>query len=436
MEVTLFSSLKVPVVVFFISLFARALFSFLETSITALRLFKLKELAAGEKQYKTLFNALEKSPHRVLITILIASNFADVIAASLASYIMETLFAHWQLPSGLGFSLGIGIATISILVFGEIIPKSLAKASGERLFRSSLWIINVIFYTFYSLVTVLLGISSFFVSKITTDDMQEGTEWVSSEKEIQFLIGYIKDKGLMETEKTVMLQNIFDLGLTPVKEVLVPAVDIVSVKASLTSNDVIDIFLSHGFTRLPIYEGKPDNIIGMVHLKDVFALTAKHEIKPLKEIARPILFVPESVKINQLLREFKEQHMHIAIVLNEHGIVTGMVTLEDVLEEIVGEIQDEHERTTQKVTALKGGGWLIDASTPLDDLQEVLGIEFETEGSITLGGFMTEQLQHLPQTGERFLYKDFYFQVKKATEKRVLLVLIFHAHKIGEQSEE
>jgi CBS domain containing-hemolysin-like protein len=360
----------------------------------------------------------------VLITILIASSFADVITAALATHIMETIFAHYQLSSGLGFSLGIGIATISILVFGEIIPKNLAKGRGEGLFKSTLWIINGIFYTLYPLVTVLLTFSTFFVSKITGPMKDDGSEWVSSEKEIQFLIGYIKDKGLMESEKNAMLQSIFELGNTPVKAVLVPMGDIVSVDASLTSKDIVDLFLKYGFTRFPVYEGKKDNIIGMVHLKDIFELKARHEVQPLKDVMRPILYVPESVKVNQLLREFKEQYMHIAIVLDEHGGMIGMVTLEDLLEEIVGEIRDEYELATQKIMTLKDGGWLADAGMPLEELKGVLNVEFETAGAHTLGGFMAEKLGHFPQKGENICHDRFYFQVQQATEKRVLQVLI------------
>lgn len=425
MEPPSLASLQVPIIIFFIGLTARALFSFLETTITALRLFKVKELAASTKQYHALFSALEKNPHRVLITILIANSLADVTTASIATHIMEQLFLQINLSGGLGFSLGIGVATLAILIFGEIIPKNIAKVAGERLFTSTLWIANFIFYLFYPLVTFLMKLSDYFVYKIGGTRPEDSTEWVASEKEIQFLIKYINEKGLMETEKTKMLHNIFELGRTPVKEILVPASDIISVNGAMTSADTVDIFLQHGFTRLPVYEETIDNIIGMVYLKDVFALVARHENKPLKDIVRPIMFVPESLKVNQLLREFRQLHMHIAIVLDEHGSLTGLITLEDVLEEIVGDISDEHETATEKIVTVKDNGWLAHASIALDELGSFLSITFDTEDAITLGGFLTEQLQHVPRKGERILYHGFYFQVQKATPKRVLEVLIF-----------
>jgi len=417
--------LFIPILLFCGALLARATFSFIETSVTALRLFKIKELARTTGRYTKLFNALEKQPHRVLITILIANSFADVTTAALATEIMETVFSHFNLSSGLGFSVGIAVATIALLIFGEILPKNLARGRSDRLFVSLLWFINLIYFLFQPFVSLLLHVSNFVMRITGRKGEEEGSEWVSSEREVKFLIKHIGEKGLIEEEKTEMLQNIFDLGTTPVKEIMVPETDIVSVSADTTIRHALPLFAKHYFTRLPVYDGDPDNIIGMVHLKDVFTRAENEGDKPVKDIVRPIMFVPESVKINQLLREFRKQHMHIAMVINEHGSVTGLITLEDVLEEIVGEISDEHEAESEKIVALKKGGWLIDASVDLEELEDLLGIKFEREEVLTLGGFLTEQLQHLPKKGERILYKGYYFQIQKASPKRVLQVLVF-----------
>ena len=370
----------------------------------------------------------------MLITILICNSLADVTTAALATHIMETIFKRYNLSGGLGFSAGIALATIAILIFGEIIPKNLAKGRSERLFKSTLWLVNIIFYLFYPIVTFLNRFTSFVITKIGgAPDVDGASEWVSSEREIQFLIDYIYGKGLIEEEKSEMLQNIFELGRTPVKEIMVPATDIVMVTSDSTIKDTLCVFGDHPFTRLPVYEKKTDNIVGMVHLKDIFMLLSKNEDKPLQEIIRPILFIPESIKVNQMLNEFRNKHMHIAMVINEHGSITGLITLEDVLEEIVGELRDELEPKTEHIVQLKQGGWLIDASIPLEDITDLIHITFETEGSVTLGGFITEQLQHLPKKGERFLYKGFYFQVQKASNKRVLQVLIFEEKNTGKE---
>lgn len=426
MELTLLQKLTVPVTVFCISLLSRAIFSFLETSITALRLFKLKELARTNKRYEALFHALEKNTHRVLVTILIANSLADVTTAALATHIAEIVLAGFAISGGLAFSIGIGFASLAIVVFGEILPKNLAKLHGEHIFPRMLWLINLIFYALYPIVTILIRFSDTIIYYFSNRKMAEdSSEWISSEREIQFLINYVHEKGLIEPEKTSMLLNIFDLGRIPVKDIMVPATDIITIDIDTPLKDALIVFSEHQFTRLPVYQSSTDNIVGMAHQKDVFVLISRHENKLIKEIIRPIMFIPETLKINQLLSEFRKQQMHIAIVLNEHGITTGLITLEDVLEEIVGEISDEHKPTSEKITPLKPGGWLADASIALEELAKLFNITFETENSVTLGGFLTERLQHLPQKGERVTYQGYLFQIQKASAKRVQQVLIF-----------
>ncbi len=426
MEVPLFSQLLIPSICFLCVLMVRGIFAFLETSLTALRLFKLKELARTTGAYEHFFNTLEKTPHHVLITNLIASSIADVTAAALSTNMTEIIFSHFNLSSGFGFSAGIGIASIAIIIFGEIIPKNIARNGSENMLRSMLWLSNSIFYLLHPIAIVLTNVSDAIIAIFSRKKNADvHSEWVTSESEIRFLVDYIHERGLMEPEKTEMLRNVFELGSTPVREIMVPATDIVSIDVNTPLKHALTIFSKYKFTRLPAYSETKDNIIGMAHQKDIFALLSRNEEKELKDILRPIMFIPESVKINQLLREFRQQQMHIAVVLNEHGIITGLITLEDVLEEIVGEISDEHEPTTDKLINLPdGSGWLVDASVTLEELEKTFAIEFTSEGSLTLAGFLTEQLQHMPRKGDRVHYMGYDFQVQKASKKRVRQVLV------------
>jgi putative hemolysin len=206
---------------------------------------------------------------------------------------------------------------------------------------------------------------------------------------------------------------------------MVPEADVVTLNVSSSLNDALEMFSKYHFSRLPVYEHKADNIIGMVHQKDVFLLLSKGEKKELKDLVRPISFVPESMKVNQLLRQFKQQRRHIAMVLNEYGGIIGLVTLEDAIEEIVGDISDEHESVAEHIVPLERGGWLVYAGVDIDELELLLNIRFETEDAVTLGGFLMEKLQHLPKKGERLKYKQHIFQIQKSTEKRIVQVLIF-----------
>ena len=338
---------------------------------------------------------------------------------------MENFFISLHLSEGLGFSLGIAIATATTLLVGEVIPKNIAQAHGPQLFKSTLWLTNITFYIMSPLVNILSKLSNFIVTLVKSNSEEDSTETYTSEKEIQFLIDYINKKGMMDTDKTQMLHSIFDLGHTTVKEIMVPETDIITVNVNASLEQALDLFSRYHFSRLPVYEGEDDNIIGMVHQKDAYLVLLKNEQKTLKELVRPILFVPESMKVNQLLRQFKQQRHHIAMVLNEYGGIIGLVTLEDAIEEIVGEINDEHESVPEAIVPLEQGGWLVYAGVDLDELEKLLNIRFECEDAVTLGGFLTEKLQRLPKKGERLAYNGYVFQIQKSSEKRIFQVLIF-----------
>ncbi len=413
-------SLSAEFFLFVISLSFAALFAFLETAFTALRLFKLKELEFSVSRYRALFESWEKNPQRILITILLANNFAHVLTSVLISHIMQRF-----LGQHMGLPIGVALATAMILIFGEIIPKSFAKTHHEKLFRSCLFLINALFHLAYPLVTLLLKIADFFFSQIGGHHVLERQDAIS-EKEIEFLIDYSDEKGLMEREKTEMLQNIFGLGQTFVKEILIPKTDMVLISVDMEVSKVIEIFHSARYSRLPVYEGKDDNIIGIVHQKDVFEMLYRNQKKLLKELVRPVLFVPETQKINQLLSEFLKKRMHMAIVIDEYGSVVGLATLEDIFEEIIGdEITDEHEIVSTDIVPLERGGWLISASISLEKIEDLLRIKFNTKNSITLGGFLAEKLQHLPRKGERVIFEGYCFQIQQASSRRVFQVLVF-----------
>ena len=197
-------------------------------------------------------------------------------------------------------------------------------------------------------------------------------------------------------------------------------------------DEILKIFSTHRYSRLPLYEGKEENIIGFLYHKDLFDLVHKKQKRSLKELVRPVLFVPEAKKCNQLLSEFLKKRMHMSIVIDEYGSVVGLVTLEDILEEIVGEIRDEHEKIRTEIVTLEDGGWLIDAGIGLEKLEDLLEVKFPAEGSVTLAGFLSEQLQHLPKKGERFFYEGYCFQVQQASPRRVFQVLVFEEKESGE----
>ena len=411
---------QIEALIFAGALISAAIFAFLETAFTALRLFKLKELAKKMTHYKWLFEAWEKTPQRILITILIASNLAHVTA----SVAITDVIQHFLGNTGLALLFGIGIATVMILVIGEIIPKSYAKTHAESMIGSSLWLINALYFIFYPVVTVLTRFSTWTVA-VFGGETQVRKSDVVSEKELEFLIGYSDKAGIIEAEKSEMLQNIFTLGQTLAKEVMVPATDMVCIDVEESLGDAMALFSKHRYTRMPVYEDKEDNIIGLIHQKDIFELLYRKEEKPLRELVLPIMQVPESKKTNQLLHEFLEKRIHMAILIDEYGAVMGLVSLEDVIEEIVGEIRDEHEHDHADIVKLEQGGFVMQGNVALEEAQDALGIKFRVEDSVTLAGFLAEKLQHLPKKGERVYYEGYCFQIQRASERRVQQVLVF-----------
>lgn len=399
-----------------------ALLAFMETSITAIRLFKVKELERSTSKYKFFLQTLESHPQYVLMTVLIATNMMCITTAVLLQNIIENVFADFDLPQGLGFTIGIVMGTIVVSLIGEIIPKSIAQALENPL-ASLLWLANLIFYIMSPVAKPLIAVSRYITRK---DDAQD--DHIISEQEIRFLINYIEKKGLMEQDKTHMLQNIFRMENTHVKEIIIPKSAIISVDVKSDMNAILDLFQSHQYSRFPVFEDNAENIIGIIYQKDLFlSLRLQSTSVDLRGLVKPIIFVPDSLKVSELLKEFKKQHIHMAMVLDEYGSTIGLVTLEDTLEEIVGDITDEHERSMHLhkiITLTPDEEWSVDAMIDLDRLEDILQINFQVETAVTLGGFLTEHAQRLLKTGEHMFYKGYCFTIDQANEKRVVLVSI------------
>ncbi len=409
--------------IFLISLGLCALFSFLETSITALRLFKIKELERSTGKYKSFLVKLEHKPQYVLITILIATNMMCITTAILLQNIVEKFFESLHLPQGFAFTIGIAVGTIVVSLVGEIIPKSVAQAKCGMI-GSWLWLANLIYQILAPITSPLVKIAEYFAQSRADE------EHPISEQELQFLINYVEHKGIMDSDKVNMLKNIFRTSTTHVKEILIPNSNIVGVDINSSIDTVLSLFENYRYSRFPVFENNPENIIGIIYQKDLFLhLQRNKQHVLLKNLIKPIIFVPDSLKVSELLKEFKTKSIHMAMVLDEYGSTIGLVTLEDALEEIVGDITDEHDPNahSDKIHVISPGKeWLIDATVDLDRLADALQITFKVETALTLGGFLTEQAQRLPIKGDKFYYKKYCFIIEKANLKRILRVYIKH----------
>lgn len=395
-----------------------SLVSFLETAVTLLRPYQLKALKEKVNGYDRLFAVWDAQPQKLIIGILLLNSFIDIVAVMCVSEAMQMVFGS------IGALFSIPVSTICNIVLTNLLPKMYARLYYEQGVRKLLWLASGIIQCLYPVVTLLLGFVNY-VFGLFGYDVSSVSD-VFSEDELEYLIQQSDASGALDSEKSEMLQNVFGLGDICVEKVMVPKSDMVLLDVNASILNAIEFLRQHRYSRVPVYDGKEDNIVGIIYHKDLFDHYSQHSDKTLKELVRPVLFTPETKRVSQLLNEFLKKRMHMAIVIDEFGNVIGLVTLEDLIEEIVGEISDEHEKIHTGIIPLEQGGWLVNASIMLDKLEEFLAITFDVQESLTLAGFLAEKFEYLPQNGEQLMYRGYVFTVQQATDKRIFQVLIAH----------
>lgn len=332
------SGLSVYLVLYAVSLSGTSLFSYLESICTALRLFEINQLEQQHPQYQKLFAVWRSQPQRLLITILIANNFADTLSAVLITEVMQQLIG-----GEIGLGVGVCCATVISMFTGNILPKSIGRARSGPIPPFILSVLSNLLTLMSPIVAIALKTAEPLTRMIGASTPEDGGAEMVTEKEIEFLIDYSDGKGIMPADKTEMLQKVFDLGETTVRSIMVARPKMVMLDVETPWNQAREFFLTSYYSRVPVYEGSPDTVIGFIHQKDIFFRAYKNEEIKLRDLVRPILFVPDTEKSNALLREFLKNSRHMAVITDEQSHVVGLVTLEDVLEELVGEIFDEHE---------------------------------------------------------------------------------------------
>jgi|GEM_PF-4454816 len=320
--------------VFVIALAGAVLFAYLETTVTALRLFQINHLESVVLRYKRLFALWRSAPEQILITILIASNFADVVCSVLLTHMIEE-----NVAGTLGTVTGVLASTVLIVVVGNIVPKSYARIHAHKTPQLILFILNTLITLLRPFMLLYTKINQWCKPTSTPHEHDVAV----SEQEIAFLINYSDQKGIMEPHKSEMLQNIFGLSHTKITTIMTPASSTVMLEKGTTLAQAYDVLINSSYTRVPVYERSPSYIIGFIHQKDVFAHLLKEQSGTIDQLIRPIMHIKHTKKISLLLKDFLKTQSHLAVVTNDRNGAIGIITLEDVLEEIVGEITDEHD---------------------------------------------------------------------------------------------
>lgn len=435
-------SLLLQAVIILLLIFANGFFSGSEIAIISARRSKLEELSKKGMHSADVVNKLKDEPDRFLATvqvgITVIGSLASAIGGVAAIEVLEPIFSSIQIETiqQLAEPISVGIVVIIIsyatLIFGELIPKSLALRYAEELACISARPIDFLSRIASGFVK-LLTMSTNLVLKIFGAKGLEKRAFVS-EEEIKYFIKEGKEKGIFEETEEALIHGVFEFADTTVKDIMVPKLKFHSIDIDTTPEQVLKFIVESGFSRYPVYRDTRENIIGILYNKDVFKIMEEKKSVVLRELIRPPYFVPDTAMISRLLRELQRRRIHMAIVVNEHGEVDGLVTIEDILEEIVGEIEDEYDiEKGGLIERLRDGTMIIDGSAQLRDLTDV-GLPFDgTEGFNTLSGFMYSKLQKIPRGGEFIFYKGYRFTVVDVDGRRIVKV---KAEKIREEVRE
>jgi CBS domain containing-hemolysin-like protein len=404
-----------------------AFFSAAETAIISLSRLRVNRLVEQKVRGAKLLSDLKAKPSELLSTILIGSNIANIGASSLATTLVIQFCERqgWQ-SIGLAVGIATGVMTLLLLVFGEIVPKTVALRRAEALslfVAPLLWFLELIFRP----VAFAIGFLTRPFIYLFGGHAPEHGPFVT-EEEIRLILAAGEKEGVIEEEERQMITSIFEFGDTIAREVMTPRPDITAVPADKNLEEAKNLIIESGHSRLPVYENNLDNIIGVIYAKDVLKATS---VTLLKDIMRPAIFIPETKKVSSLLHEMQAARTHVAIIVDEYGVSAGLVTMEDLIEEIVGEIHDEFERDEKMVEQLDKNTYLVDGRMTLKDINDQLNLNLpEEEGVDTLGGFVFARLGKVPSVGHSIHYENILLSVERVHRRRVTRVRISHQESV------
>jgi putative hemolysin len=408
------------VVILAICLFLSAAFSGAETALTALSETRARAIVdAGGRRGQLLKLWLDK-PHHVLTSTLIGDHAANTVIAVVAALVAERAF------QSVAITIAVAVAVIAVLVFGEITPRSFAKTHAATVATGLMPIVWLTYIAFFPLVVAFTRFSHVLV-RVSGGAVTRSGPFVT-EDDIAAMITLGSREGVIDKQEGRMLKSVLDLGETLVREVMVPRTEIAALPITANLEEVLAEVRERAHSRMPVYDDTLDEVKGFFHTKDLLNALAQKKAFSLKEHLRPVLFVPELMRVSDLLKLFQKRKTHLAVVVDEYGGTAGIVAFEDVLEEIVGPIQDEHDEEEAPIKRLEDGRLVAEGRAGLYEIGEALGIAFPPDGGYeTLGGFLIARTGRMPQRGDRVVYAGHSFVVRDADEKRVARVEIERA---------
>ena len=386
-----------------------AFFSASETAFSSLNQIRLKSRADDGDRTAARVLAMSEQYDKLLSTILIGNNIVNIAAASIGTIIFTKMLGEER-----GATVSTMVLTIVVLIFGEVTPKSLAKEMPETIATAVAPVLSLLMLMLTPLTWLFSQwkrLLSHFVHSSESDTITEG--------ELMTMVSEAESDGELTDRESELIRSAIEFDDVEVEEILTPRVDVVAVADDISLEELAQTFAESGYSRLPVYHGTIDNIIGVVHEKDFYIARLKKATK-IEDLVAPTLYTTGSTQISQLLRTLREQHHHMAVVVDEYGGTEGIITLEDILEELVGEIWDEHDEVTEDFRKQSDGSWLVSGSASVDDLFETLDLpEDEDIDSNTVNGLVQEKTCHLPKVGDHFSLGEYDGVVTRTARRRV-----------------
>ena len=394
-----------------------AFFSSSETALTTVNLIRIRNLADnGDKAAAWVLKA-RRDQSKMLGAILIGNNVVNLSASSMLTVLVTDVFGSQAVGAATG------VLTLLVLLFGEITPKTIATLEAEK---NALRFARVICLLMPILTPVIFVVNllSGGVLRLLGVDPNKPTDSIT-EDELRTIVEVGHEKGVIESEEKEMINNVFDLGDSVARDIMVPRIDMSFVDVEASYEELMEIFRRDHYTRLPVYEDNTDNVIGIINMKDLILLEDRAAFS-VRDYLRQPLFTFESKKLSELMIEMRKTSNNIVIVLDEYGATAGLITLEDILEEIVGDIRDEFDADEEdELKEISKGEYLADGSMNLDDINDRLGLELVSEDFDSLGGFMIDRLEHLPAEGEEVDTEEVRLVVEKVNKNRIDKVHIY-----------
>lgn len=390
-------SAVIQIILLIVLLMLSALFSSAETSLTTVNKIRIRSLAEeGNKRAETLLNITENSG-KMLSAILIGNNLVNITASSLSTTIAYRF-------GGYAVGIATGLITVLVLIFGEITPKTYATINAEKLALRYAPFTSVFMKLMTPVIFIINKLALGILLMLRVDPNARND--IMTENELRTIVDVSHEDGVIESKEKEMIYNVVDLGDAKAKDVMVPRVHVTFADVESSYAELIDIFREDKFTRLPVYEGTTDNVIGTINMKDLLLFDSTKEFS-VRDILREAYFTYEYKNISELLVDMRETSFNIAIVLDEYGETAGLITLEDILEEIVGDIRDEYDENEEDFVKEVGEReYLVEGSMSLDDLNDRLDLNLESDDYDSLGGFIIEHLDRLPEEKDEVVTED------------------------------